>query len=99
MSKLTFDELRRVNISRCSRWHPGGIDDWSLSDWVTAVTGELGEAANIVKKLNRERDGITGNTVSADQLQKELGKEIADTLIYLDILAARAGINLGDVGS
>lgn len=31
------------------------IGDWSLSDWMTALTGEVGEAANIVKKLNRHR--------------------------------------------
>lgn len=92
---LTFDALRRANCSRCDRWHPGGIEDWSLSDWAVAMIGEAGEACNVVKKLNRVRDGITGNTKSEAELRAQLGAELADTLIYLDLLAQRAGIDLG----
>ncbi len=93
---LTFAELREESMSRCSRWHPGGIGEWSLSDWFTATMGELGEAANIAKKLNRIRDGIVGNASDASEelLRKELADEIADVAIYLDILAASEGIDL-----
>lgn len=94
MSALTFGELRTANIERCKRWHPGGVSDWSLSDWMTATCGELGEAANVVKKLNRERDGLAGNDKSADELRAMLGKELADTAIYLDLLAEAAGVDL-----
>lgn len=91
---LTFAELRDANLRRCARWHPRGLSEWSLSDWGVATAGELGEALNVVKKLNRERDGIVGNTESADQLRSQLADEIADTLIYLDIFAASEGIDL-----
>lgn len=91
---LTFAELRAVNVSRAGRWHPGGIGDWSLSDWAVAMAGEVGEVCNVVKKLNRERDGLVGNTVAEDELRSALAAELADTLIYLDLLAARAGIDL-----
>lgn len=91
---MSFDGLRAANMSRCSRWHPRGLNEWSLSDWFTATMGELGEAANIAKKLNRERDGIAGNTVPEEQLRAELADEIADVAIYLDILAASEGIDL-----
>lgn len=94
MSGLTFAELRAANLSRCGRWHPRGLSEWSLSDWFTATMGELGEAANVAKKLNRERDGIAGNTVSEGQLRADLADEIADVAIYLDILAASEGIDL-----
>lgn len=60
------------------------------------MAGEAGEACNIVKKLNRERDGIIGNTKSVDALRADLADEIADTLIYLDLLAAREGIDLAE---
>lgn len=70
------------------------LDSWSLSDWMTAATGELGEAANIIKKLNRVRDGIPGNTVDADTLRGQLADEIADVAIYLDLLAQAAGFDL-----
>jgi NTP pyrophosphatase (non-canonical NTP hydrolase) len=91
---MDFATLRSANLSRCARWHPRGLSEWSLSDWFTATMGELGEAANIAKKLNRERDGLAGNTQSADDLRKELADEIADVAIYLDILAASEGIDL-----
>ncbi|HEX9768481.1 MAG TPA: MazG-like family protein [Kiloniellales bacterium] len=94
MKALTFSDLRRANLARVKRWHPGGLADWSLADWACAMAGEAGEACNVVKKLNRERDRIAGNTANAEQLQVALAREIADTLIYLDLLAARAGIDL-----
>lgn len=70
------------------------LDSWSMSDWMVAVLGELGEAANIVKKLNRVRDGIPGNTLSAEQLRHKLALEIADAYIYLDLLCQSVGIDL-----
>ena len=93
---MDFATLRAANLSRCARWHSRGLSEWSLSDWFTATMGELGEAANIAKKLNRERDGIAGNTQTADELRAELADEIADVAIYLDILAASEGIDLAE---
>lgn len=93
---LTFEMLRASNVTRCVRWHPKGINSWSLSDWAVAMAGEAGEACNVIKKLNRERDGLGGNSVSEQQLRDALGDEIADTLIYLDLLAAAAGIDLAE---
>ncbi|MEY4942624.1 MAG: hypothetical protein RL254_805 [Planctomycetota bacterium] len=95
-SEITFSDLRAANLSRCAKWHPGGLNEWSLSDWFTATMGELGEAANIGKKLNRIRDGMAGNKPGEDEayLRSELADEIADVAIYLDILAASEGINL-----
>lgn len=73
------------------------LESWSVSDWMTAVIGEVGEAANIVKKLNRYRDGIPGNDKSEDDLRAALGKEIADAAIYLDLLAQRVGFDLSQL--
>lgn len=91
---ISFADLRAANISRCAKWHPRGLSEWSLSDWFTATMGELGEAANVAKKLNRERDGIAGNSQTEDELRADLADEIADVAIYLDILAASEGIDL-----
>lgn len=93
---LTFAELRGANLSRCARWHPRGLTEWSLSDWGVATAGEMGEALNVVKKLNRERDGIAGNTSSVEELKAQLADEIADVAIYLDIMAASEGIDLAE---
>lgn len=93
---MTFSQRNR---QRCES--PNGfchnLHDWSLSDWTTAVAGELGEAANIVKKLNRVRDGIPGNAETEHELRDKLADEIADTVIYLDLMAQAAGFDLETV--
>lgn len=89
---LSFAHLRAVNVARCVEgWHHP-IDSWSLADWLVALGGEVGEALNIVKKLNRARDGIIGNATGPDQLLDDLADELADAVIYADLLAARFGV-------
>lgn len=90
---LTFDAFRAANVARCVKWHPHGINSWSASDWLTAVTGELGELASLLKMRNRERDKLPGNKFSPTD--KQIADEIADVLTYLDLLAASLGVNLG----
>lgn len=76
--------------------HP--INDWSLSDWMTATMGELGEAANVLKKMNRARDGVTNvGDAPVARLHEQFADEIADTFIYLDLLAQAAGVDLATV--
>lgn len=94
---LSFNTLRGANIARLPQFknskgepahsQPDG-SDWSISDWVEAVTGELGEFANIHKKFRR-------GDIGQEKFDKEAKKEIADIQIYLDILAFRLGIDLG----
>jgi NTP pyrophosphatase (non-canonical NTP hydrolase) len=90
---ITFSTKNRL---RCEA--PNGfnqkLESWSLSDWMTATAGELGEAANIIKKLNRVRDGIPGNAETPEQLRTMLADELADIAIYLDLLAQAAGFDL-----
>jgi NTP pyrophosphatase (non-canonical NTP hydrolase) len=91
---LDFSELRRANVKRCLKWHPQGINSWSLSDWFTAMMGEAGELGGELKMLNRERDGLVGNKRPATI--ENVGKEAADVVIYLDLLCEAAGIDLGE---
>jgi NTP pyrophosphatase (non-canonical NTP hydrolase) len=84
-------------FARALHWHPQGLQSWSLSDWACALAGETGELCNVVKKLNRNRDGLIGNKETPEQLQAALGDEIADVYVYLDLFARRAGFNLEDV--
>lgn len=85
MSSLTFAALRAANLPRCRRWHPEGAPPWTFDDWLLALGGEVGEALNVVKKLNRDRDGLAGNTRTRDELIADLASELADVVIYLDI--------------
>jgi NTP pyrophosphatase (non-canonical NTP hydrolase) len=94
---LTFAAFSAANLQRCES--PSGfnhpLQGWTLSDWFTATMGELGEAANIAKKLNRVRDGIVGNKETEDELRAKLRREIGDVGVYLDLLAQREGFSLG----
>ena len=90
---LTFKLVRAVNLARCLRWHPKGIKSWSSSDWLTAIAGEVGELASLVKMSNRERDGLEGNKFVPTK--EMLAKEAADVFIYLDLFCAANDIDLG----
>ena len=95
---MHFYDFSFFNRLRCEALNGfnHSINSWSLSDWMTATLGELGEAANVAKKLNRVRDGIRGNTETPDQLRQMLADEIADAFIYLDLMAQSEGIVLQD---
>jgi NTP pyrophosphatase (non-canonical NTP hydrolase) len=80
---LTFAELREANVARCNDvFHK--FEDWSHADWAVALTGEVGEMCNLLKKVRRGEDIPI----------KDLAKEIADIQIYLDLLAASLEIDL-----
>lgn len=91
---LSFDTLRAANVARVRRWHADD-DSWTVADWSNAMCGEAGETANVVKKIRRWETGLVGSRdPSIDVLRGQLADEIADTLIYLDLLAAHQGIDL-----
>lgn len=82
--------LRTANLNRVVRWHPEGTSCWSVMEWACAMAGEAGEACNVAKKIKRAQDGVAGKHATAS----ELADELADTLIYMDLLAASQGIDL-----
>lgn len=81
---LSFETLRIANVERLRQSFPQ-CKHWTGSDWVTATCGEVGEAANIVKKLN-----VGSGTVTIG----DLAKELADVQTYLDLWANHYGIDL-----
>ncbi len=86
---LTFEQFRETNVARCREvWHH---ELWNPTDWLVCVLGELGEVAHIFKNLHGQED----IREMADRVEKLLlADEIGDTLIYLDLLAARCGLSL-----
>lgn len=95
---MTFSEFSAANRKRCEAGDGfnHALGSWSLSDWMLAATGEFGEAANVAKKLNRVRDGIPGNKETPEELRAKFRREIADTYIYLDLVAQSQGFDLGE---
>lgn len=98
MSGLNLEQLREQNRSRAERWHGPGTEPWSLADWSNAMCGEAGEAANVVKKIRRHETSIgeSYNTPDLTALNQSLAHELADLLIYADLLAMNANIDLSE---
>lgn len=94
---LSFDTLRRANLARLPEFKnakgeiahsdPEG-KDWSPAQWFQAMTGEVGEYANVRKKF--ERGDIDEKTFLS-----AAGRELADIQTYLDLLAHSLDIDLG----
>ena len=93
---MTFREFQKINTERSNEWLHD-INRWSLSDWAVAMAGECGEACNVIKKLNRKRDSIKEKDPSYFLLRQQLAEEIADTVTYAFILAARCGFDMEDI--
>ena len=77
-TKLTFDQLSEANrVRQLEVPIFQGCITWTPSDWMLAITGEIGEAANWMKKRKRgDEDASISNIL----------KELADVIIYTDIL-------------
>src|SRR5262245_3438956 len=88
-------DFSHINRQRCesSQGFDHPLGQWALSEWLVATLGELGEAANIAKKLNRIRDGIPGNSETETELLAALQDELADAFTYLDLTAQSCGFN------
>lgn len=97
MSSLDFAALRSVNVNRCKKWHPPTSTPWVASDWSNAMCGEAGEVANVVKKIRRHETGaVNAGDPSLEDLRVMAAAELADVVIYADLLADYLGIDLGE---
>lgn len=83
-----YPTLRSANEARQKEWDPG--DNITLAYRGNELAGEVGEACNIIKKLERERIGIRGSRATKEQLAEEL----ADVVICADLIAMHEGIDL-----
>lgn len=95
---LTFNTLRAANVNRLptfknSKGEPAHSmadgSDWSPAQWLQAVTGELGEYANLRKKFER-------GDIDEEEFRAFAKEELADIVTYLDILAFQLKIDLGN---
>lgn len=88
--QLTFKQFQDAcEIRHQEQLQKFGLDhgeNWSVNDWIVAVTGELGELANIAKKVRRKDFPI-------EQVREELGKEWADIIAYMFYLAKKLEID------
>jgi NTP pyrophosphatase (non-canonical NTP hydrolase) len=81
-------KLREANILRQMEWDPD--NNISLTYRATEMAGEVGEACNVIKKIERERIGIRGSRATI----QDLASELADVIICADLIAMHEGIDL-----
>jgi len=87
---LRFDVLQQACSERAKEWDD---PDLPLSYFGNELAGEVGEACNVVKKLERARYGMVGSRDTVDHLADECG----DAMICLVRLANKAGFDLGEI--
>ena len=87
---MDFGKLRAANQKRHIEWAEGR--ELSLSFRGVELAGEVGEACNEIKKLERHRIGIVGGKEDVSGLREEL----SDILISVDLIAMDLGIDLGE---
>lgn len=85
---MSFENLRAANAKRQQEWDRD--NQITLSYRGTELGGEVGEALNIIKKLERERLGIRGSRATVE----DLAEELADVIICCDLIAMATGIDL-----
>jgi NTP pyrophosphatase (non-canonical NTP hydrolase) len=92
---LTFRKLREANLARISNdKYVKCQTEWTTAHWLQALVGEIGELANILKKVDRgDYDGMSRVALLA--LAKDVSYELADIQTYLDILALKLEVDLG----
>lgn len=94
-----LERLSPVNAERCQISFRHVIRSWSPLEWAGAMAGEAGEAANLAKKITRgdfaEADVLTIKGVTQTAAE-HLADEIADAVIYGDLLCTRVGVNLAE---
>lgn len=86
--RCQFASLRAANEVRQREWDVLG--QLTLAYRGNELAGEVGEACNVIKKLERERLGINGSRDTVEHLAEEL----ADVIICTDLIAMQAGIDL-----
>jgi len=80
--------LRKANIHRDLEWNPKNLLTPVFRG--CELAGEIGEACNLLKKIERERLGLVGSRATMEHL----GEELADGIICIDLIAMDFNINL-----
>ncbi len=92
---LSVRQMQEVNAARSARWMAGS-PGWTILEIAGELAGEVGELANVCKKLRRSEMGVPGNKVSDAELLEQARGEAADVFIVLMLTASKLGIDLQD---
>jgi NTP pyrophosphatase (non-canonical NTP hydrolase) len=90
---LTFYEFQLANKRRQTVFvnkKGESFEPYNIFEMAGAAAGEAGELANECKKVRR-------GDVELHEVREKIGKEIADTVTYLCLVANQAGLDFEDI--
>lgn len=80
--QAVYPDIAQVNLSRALRWHPTGLGSWSMSDWNSALVGEIGEVCEVADNIEQPF------TMRVHAMAGEVG----DVYAYGDLFAQACGL-------
>lgn len=92
---MNLSELRIKNVQRCEQvFH--ALHSWTPAEWACAMAGEAGEACNVAKKIKRlaTKTNTAKDPKTLEECTWLMADELADVVIYADLLAACLDIDL-----
>lgn len=87
---MNFDEYQ--SAAGTTALYPRRLDN--LEYPTLGLAGEAGEVANIVKKIQRDNEGIL-----TDEVRDKLRDELGDVLWYISACADELGLTLDEVAA
>lgn len=76
-----INDFRKINSDRnkyIAKNQATSVQKWNRLDWLNALLGEIGELANLMKKINR------GDDISQESIMEEVGDVFTYFLLYCD---------------
>src|SRR5438876_407163 len=86
---MTFDEYQKKALTTAIK-NPDPLMDKTIL--AMGIAGEAGEVIEKWKKIVAYKDGVV-----SDEDKTELGKELADVIWYIAVMAHQLGLSLDDL--
>lgn len=96
---LTFALLRRQNITRCDAW-PQPLHRSTPSDLACAVATEVGQLCEQIGRLRQHLQVTCPSkfrSALAAEITARIGQELADLVLFADLLAARLDLPMDEI--
>lgn len=100
---FNWKRFSALNAQRCES--PDGYNDkrgnWTIFEWLAKAAGEMGEVLEAEKKVQRVERAPPSGPIDLPALKakgrKALFYEIADVVIYLDLVCSFLGVSLPEL--
>lgn len=94
---LTFEDFQKLNLDRQALGFPSSVE-WTMGDWALALSGEVGELCNYLKKVRRGDSvySLDPKSPFAKATRRFLLAELADIITYADLMMSKLDADTGE---